>query len=116
MNDRVFDPIETSISSAFEANSSVKGVLLRALSNLNEVKLSGSLSFSAIKLHAVCGQNASTPFVTIIVADNLDVSGEETNFASSVNAVVFRCSSLFLTEMVEVEGFSQSDDTSYDVV
>lgn len=76
MNDGVLDPIKSGLSSALEANGSVICVLLRALFNLDEVKLSGSLSDRAIKLHTVCCQNASTPIIIVVVSDNLDVSGE----------------------------------------
>ena len=58
----------------------------------------------------------ASPLVTIVIANNTNISGEQADLTSCVNAIVFACSALVLSEVIVIEGLIDDKQASHTVI
>lgn len=108
MYNSIFDIAIASLTSAFKPNGRIPGILLRALGHFDVVKLRSTLSKGAIEFHAIVSEDITTPFVTLVCSNDLDISCQKTNFTSSINIRIGLC---FRAVVIELEWTVNSELT-----
>lgn len=97
------------------ADGRLERVDLRHVEDLNVVQVNLTVAESEVLLNEEASDDLTTPRLNVLTLD-FDISREQNDFSSNVEAVVEICSGLFLAEMVEHEVTVGLDFTSHGII